>query len=409
MRKLTTAQAAARLGVTPQTLYAYVSRGVIGRTLAEDGRSSRFDPAEVESLARRGRPRGKRAPGRVAVSMASSITHIDSGRIGYRGHDLSKLCESASFERVAALLWTGALPQRHVFERLVPPAKALAALQPVLSPEAPPIERFMAVCAVLAGERTVPDRRAEALAGHGGDLLLSLLDGLRPTAQGRRLPRPARTPSPASTGGYAEQLWRCLSPQPPRSSRVRALDRALILLADHELATSTLAVRVAASTRADPYAAVMAGLATASGPLHGRAASSVHRFLRDAGEAGGAEALAVQRFHERRGRDLPGFGHPVYPDGDPRAPALLTAVRTLLGQRKRRTVDAALQALQSVAETPPNVDFALGALAYAADMPVGATDAIFVLARVAGWLAHAIEEYTEPALRFRARATYEGP
>lgn len=405
--KLTSAQAAARLGVTRQTLYAYVSRGVINRTLTEDGRSSLFDPADVEALARRGRPRGAKPPGRVAVSMASSITHIDGGQLRYRGHDVSELCETASFERVAVLLWTGQLPLRHRFRRL--PA---AGGRPVPAPRgvatAPPIERFMAVCATLAGARSVPDRRAEALTEHGGDLLLALLDALEGFLdEGKRPGRPSG-PTTRRTRAYAAQLWARLSPLPAKPARVRALDHALILLADHELATSTLAVRVAASTRADPYAAVVAGLATASGPLHGRAASAVHRFLRDAHEAGGAVALAVQRAHERGSGPWPGFGHPVYPQGDPRAPALLNSLRPLLGSAEQRTIDDALVALQAQADGPPNVDFALGALAFASRMPVGATDAVFVLARVAGWIAHAIEEYGELPLRFRARATYEG-
>jgi citrate synthase len=173
----------------------------------------------------------------------------------------------------------------------------------------------------------------------------------------------------------------------------------LVVLADHELAASTLAARIAASTRADPYEVVLAGMAVVSGPLHGGANVLAHRLLL-AAESGPEAALAEQL---RTIGGLAGFGHPIHRSGDPRSALLLDAVEPLAG-RRWRLVETVMALAAARAPVAPNVDFALGAMAYAAGLPVGATEAVFAVARTAGWLAHAMEEYAEPPLRFRPRA-----
>lgn len=397
--KLTTSQAAARLGVTRQTLYAYVSRGVLRRTLAEDGRSSLFEAKDIEAMARRGRPRrhdGGTA-GRIHVSMASAITEIREQRIYYRGQDSLGLAEGTAFERVAVLLWTGALPLEQRFVLGEPAPKVALAVMRALPVGVPASERFATVTGALACERPLrADLRAETVAQHGGELIAALVASL-----------PLQAAQPVADSSVAAQLWCRLSPLRPTHACTAALNGALVLLADHELATSTLAARVAASTRADPLGAVMAGFATASGPLHGKAANQVHRLLLD-GERESAvlTQVVLRALQEQPQQGLAGFGHPLYPEGDPRAAALLGMLprrgqRLDLVQRVREIVENQLGA-------PANVDFALGALAYCGAMPVGSTEAIFVLARVAGWIAHALEEYGEAPLRFRGRATYEG-
>ena len=189
-------------------------------------------------------------------------------------------------------------------------------------------------------------------------------------------------------------------------ARVRALDAALVLLADHELASSTLAARVAASTRSDPYDVVLAGLGAVSGPLHGGAGTSAHRMLVHARTTGAPERAvgeALTNFGS-----LPGFGHVLYPDGDPRARCLLELLMPLLGARDGRVVAGTLAAAAVTSPQPPNVDFALAALAFSAGMAADAIEAIFALARIAGWIGHALEEYGETPLRFRTRAIYVG-
>jgi citrate synthase len=197
-----------------------------------------------------------------------------------------------------------------------------------------------------------------------------------------------------------------LAPGPVSPELVGAVNAALVVLADHELATSTLAVRMAASTRADLYDAVLAGLGTFGGPLHGGASQLVHQLLADAAELG-AEQAADKAL--RWMNVLPGFGHTVYVDGDPRAQPLLDLFDQLADEGQREVV-ASIRALADSHHYPaPNVDLGIGALVLATGMPADAGQTIFALARMAGWTAHYLEELTEAPLRFRARAIYSRP
>jgi citrate synthase len=397
---LTTEQAAARLGVQRATIYAYVSRGVLSRSLAEDGKTSRFDAAEVDKLARRGRPRsdGQR-PGSVDVSLATAITCIEAERLSYRGHDVVELVERCNFEATAELLWTGELQGRVTWSAPELPRDWLRAfrLEPVSDAA---IEQLAAITAALACRQPLRvDLRPPAVLNQARTLLCVLSSAL---------PRlPTANAAHTTSDGIAQQLWSRLSPLPATAARVAALDAALVLMADHELATSTVAARVAASTRADPYGVVLAGLGALSGPLHGKAALSAQALLLDAAAAPAPE-LAVARV-VARGDRLSGFGHPVYRGLDPRARCLLERVWTLVKRSERTLIETVASVGSSAASREPNVDFALAALAFAARMPLGATEAILAIARSAGWIAHALEEYTEQPLRFRARAIYIGP
>ena len=182
-----------------------------------------------------------------------------------------------------------------------------------------------------------------------------------------------------------------------------AVNAALVLMADHELATSTMAVRVAASVRADPYDALLAGLATLAGPLHGGASQQAYELLVVAERDGAARALNdVLREHGR----LPGFGHSVYKSGDPRFDALLALAEPLLSEERRGLVREVV-ALAAAHDVPlANCDLALAALSWGTGMPPDTGRTIFAVARVAGWAAHYMEELTERPLRFRARAVY---
>jgi citrate synthase len=397
---LTAKQAATRLGVKLETVYAYVSRGVLERTLAADGRTSRFDASEVESLARHGRPRKDAARvGTVDVSLATSITEIQADRLLFRGHDAAALARTSSFEAVAELLWTGTLPAAATWP--APPLGARVARSATASLPATtsPIERLAVITAALACVHPLrTDLRPATVMAHGRALLATFVQ-LLPEAEGA-------TARAAATAPFAQRLWPRLSALAATPERVAALDDALVLLSDHELATSTFAARVAASTRADPFAAVLAGLGAVSGPLHGKAALVVHEMLLHA--ATSSPELAFARTVEGAG-GAHGFGHPVYRGIDPRAAHLLGLVGALARKEDSRVLDAVLGVAKSRSAASPNVDFALGALAWVLKMPVGATEAIFATARTAGWLAHVLEEYGEAPLRFRARAIYIGP
>jgi citrate synthase len=176
-----------------------------------------------------------------------------------------------------------------------------------------------------------------------------------------------------------------------------------VLLVDHDLAVSTVAARVAASTRAHPYAVVSTGLSAMEGPLHGGASTLAFSMLSDALEIGGQAVVAD---HLRSGRELPGFGHSLYPDGDPRAAELM---RHLSGERAAARVVAAIAELSDASRQQPNVDLLLAALALATGMARTAGEVVFAVARSVGWIAHALEEFDESPLRFRGSGRYRGP
>ena len=184
------------------------------------------------------------------------------------------------------------------------------------------------------------------------------------------------------------------------------VDTALVLLADHDLAASTFAARVAASTRADPYSVILAGLGALGGPLHGAASGPVHDLFTDARQSSAPHAVGAAWRDDRR---VGGFGHFLYPNGDPRAPVLLDAVRKVAGRTPQwRVVDEVRRLVHDRRGDEPNIDFGVAALSFCAGMPRQSGEAMFSIARSAGWVAHAIDEYTEAPLRFRPVARYVG-
>jgi citrate synthase len=469
-----TAEAAAqRLGIKRATLYAYVSRGVLVRRRAPGGRGSLFDAAEIEKLARRGRPR--RAPGGAELVIESALTEISGDRLRYRGQEATALAVTRSFEDVASLLWTRDLtprPAPHAGPagraraedyapagwRATPEAVAVGtAAQSALPAGALPLERLQVIVPALAATdplRLHLDHPAVVTAGRA--LIAGMVDCLPdqrpPPAAGLSQPVPAAAlsqpvpaaalsqpvpaaglsqpvpaaglsqPAPLSAGlgqpapraadlgqpapDIALRLWGKICPAEADGLLV-ALRAALVLLADHELAASTLAVRVAASVRADPYAAVATGLGALGGPLHGGASLGAEAML--AAAAGPRDAPSVVGDLLRRTGRVPGFGHFVYRAGDPRAVCLLDLVARGAPQSPRLAVAQAVRAeMRRRALPEPNIDFALAVLADVAGMISGAGEAVFAVARTAGWIAHALEEYARE-VPLRPRAIYTGP
>ncbi len=392
-RRLSTADAAARLGVKPATLYAYVSRGLLQRERGPGG--STFDPAEVERLAL-GARRPSSRPGR-PLTFVTELTLIEDGTLRYRGLDAAALSRRHSFEEVAGWLWTAGWSADLAWTADPDVADVVTRTVAALPGGCAPADRLrVAVAAAATGDPRRHDTAPAAVAPTAAALLAAMVDALPHAGRPGRAPR--------SGDGLAARLWPRLSPLPATADRVAVLDAALVLLADHEMAASTLAARTAAAVGADAYAVVGAGLGAASGPHHAAASLEVLPVLTRAERAGAAVAIGEEL--GRRGR-LHGFGHVLYPGGDPRATELLA--RLAAG----RDPSAAPDAVDSVLDLTwrgmpaPNIDFALGALAHRTRMIAGATEAIFLVARTAGWLAHAIEEYGERT-SFRIRATYVG-
>jgi citrate synthase len=405
---MTAAEAARRLGIKQATLYAYVSRGVLARARAADGRGSLFDADEVERLALRGRPR--RPAGVADITVESAITELTTDRLRYRGRDVIELAGSRSLEEVAELLWAGELPlgaPRFPGWPEPPwqaPHIALTvgqAAQAALPDGTLPLERFQVIVPAMAA--TDPLRLQldpAAVRAAGRVIVAGMVDCLPPQA--------------ARTGlSIAARLWSRLcsaGPSParhPNPALLRTLSSALVLLADHELAASTLAARAAASVRADPYAVVATGLGALGGTLHGGSSLGVEALLVSA-HGSPAEVPRVVGELLRRGERVPGFGHLVYRSGDPRAFALLDLVRRAAPKSAQLAVaDALLAEVRQKSLPEPNIDFALATFTRVAGMVTGAAEAIFAVARTTGWIAHALEAYTTAPIR--PRAVYTGP
>ena len=425
------AEAAQRLGIKPASLYSYVSRGVLTPRRGPDGRASLFDAAEIEDLARRGKPR--RGPGGAELVIESELTEIADDRLRFRGHDAIALATSRSFEEVASLLWTGSFddpsakgPWRATGEAIA----AGTAAQAALPPDTYPLERLQVIVPAVAATdrlRLHLDRPAVIAAASGliaamadclpaagpdatvaGDDSAALAGDNSAAVAGDDSAALAGDDSAALAGddSIAGRLATKLCQRRPSAGLVAALRAALVLAADHELAASTLAARVAASVRADPYAVVGTGLGTMSGALHGGASLGAEVLLASA--SGPADAPRVVGELLRRGERIPGLGHFVYQTGDPRAMLLLDLIRAAAPDSGRLAVAEAVLAEAGRRALPaPNIELALAVLASVAGMVPGAGEAVFAVARTAGWLAHALEEYAR-ATPIRPRGVYIG-
>ena len=279
---LTVEQAADRLGIKVPSLYAYVSRGLVERHTAADGRSM-FEEAAIIRLASRGRPRLSSRESSIHLLIETELTRIDSQRVSFRGHDVAELVGEHTFEQVAELLWLGRLGDEH--EPWVSTPVDIAAIPGDPPRPVPPADRLRIALALAgAADPFRSNLEPEAVAAAGRHAVATMVDALGD---------PPRGPTPRLTIGgsarrstIAARLWIALAGRRRVAGGVEVLNSAMVLLADHELAASTLGARVAASARADPYAVIGAGLGVVNGALHGRASSLSRRLLDDAAVRG---------------------------------------------------------------------------------------------------------------------------
>jgi citrate synthase len=377
-KDLSAKEAAAILGVSLPTLYAYVSRGLLSSITDGTARSKRYAHEEVLRLAAR-KADGKRAGHTVAAAMSwgvpvleSRISLIADGKLYYRGHDTNELATYATLEQTAAVLWNDA----GALEHTQPAVPALPAALRAAARALPPLERAMAFLPVLAHRHQQQQSAAATPA-----LLMRMLASLLLDME-------------ISDAPLHRQLAQAWGVQGAEQELLRA---ALVLLADHELNTSTFTVRCVASTGASLAAALCAGLAALSGPEHGR-----HYLL--ARQVMDADLAAPD--HPSLLAMRPGFGHPLYPAGDPRAAFLLEELRRLQPPKAAGVLALAAKA-SATKGAEPNSDFALVALEMALDLPPDSGLVLFAFARCAGWLAHAAEQAAEGRL-IRPRARYIG-
>lgn len=359
-------EALATLGVRPQTLYAYVSRGLIERRAeTADPRRSEYRGDDILVLTKR-RARGRRTASIAASAMAwgepvipTRISTVAHGQLIFRGRRAADLADHATLEEVAALLWDQP-----------------AATFPTAAGNN---DAFRALAALIEGAKPILGRAPGKLAQEAASAIAAIAGSF----------------GAGGDGPMHERLARGWSLDAAGTDLIR---RALVLLADHELNPSTFAARIAASTGAPMAVCLMAGLSTLSGPKHGGAGAALAALAAEA-KANGVD-MAVARWLAA-GHGLPGFGHPLYPHGDPRAAALLPFVTLdpMLVDLRDAVVDAT--------DALPNIDFALLAISVAAGLPADAPFRLFATARGVGWAAHAIEQSASGAV-IRPRALYQG-
>ena len=398
-------EAAKQLDVKLSTLYAYTSRGLVESVPGPNGRGRLYARESIERLKTRHDARA----GHTAVAagalrwgeptLETSIVEIRSDGPYCRGRSLVALADgSHSFESVCDLLWTGtesaprsgsgrwrvelprvtlpAPPTRPAPLAYVSAALALAALSDEARHGASDVQEH-------ARARSLITWLAELVGGRGG-----------------------KPEVPTRDGSVAARLLRGFG-QRPSAHLTAIVDRALTLCADHELTASTFAARVTASTGADLYACLGAGFYALNGPRHGGASARIEALLREIGRP--ERTASVVRERLERGEQIPGFGHPLYPDGDPRAVALLALVAESKRSTPRLLRVLALNAAMKRAHHPaPNFDIGLVALCSALSLPEGAPAALFAIGRCAGYVAHILEQRQHGYL-LRPRARYIAP
>ena len=382
---LSSSEAARYLGVSRQTLYAYVSRGWVRSEAGDSSRSRRYNRLDLERLRQRKEVRSE--PARELTTALSwgvplletELTLIDEGQLYYRGRNAIELARSEPFFRAIRWFWNQDQPFQ-VFTD----GTGFVSPRPRLSP----LREFQRYLLELSdrdvGGYDLSTPNAMSTGWRILELFLRCLIGS----------------SNVRLEDAAEQLQQAWAPRSPDLTGL--LNAALILCMDHELNASSFTARVVASAESSLYEVVLAGLGALRGHRHGGMSLLCYELLTELESTNTLRATLVD-WHREKGF-VPGFGHPLYPTGDIRAKALLQMLKkTKVGQSQAKLVAQAVQVLRK----PATIDLALAALTRAYDLPASSPFTIFALGRIAGWIGHAIEQHRQGGL-IRPRARYIG-
>ena len=351
------------------------------------------------------------------IAAPTAICDLDgvSGTLAYGGYDIAELAREATFEEVVYLLWHGQLPTRGQLDALAADLGANRAIPGQLVESMrlyPRPVNSMAALRAAVGQLGLYDPESEQLSPEALRRIALRLTAQMPTivAAGQRIQEGKEPVAPRSELGHAANFLYMLSGRPASPEHVRAMDVALILYAEHEMNASSFAARVAASTLSDMYSAVVAGIATIKGPLHGGAGEAVMRDLQEIGSVDNVEPFTVRALAAKR--RFMGFGHRVYKNGDPRATILAgMADEATAKQGDRKWYEMSIKLHEVVHREKglhPNVDFYSASLFDALGIPAELNVPIITIARVAGWTAQLFEQYADNRI-FRPRAAYVGP
>jgi citrate synthase len=351
------------------------------------------------------------------VALDSSICEVDGvqGRLFFRGIEINDLAAHSTYPETAYLLWYGQLPTRDQLDGLMAQFYAERVLPPEVLRQ---IVEFMPSWDSMESLRTA----VSAISGYdpGGLVHVREEDQKRAISLTARMPaiiaayhraRQKLPPVPPSHDlSTAANFLYMLSGNRPSEQHARILDVCLVIHADHELNASTFAARVAASTLADIYAAVSAGIATLDGPLHGGANEQVMAMLEEIGTPDRAEKYVMDLLAQ--GKKVPGFGHRVYKGADPRATILRPYAAQLAkeaGQtRLHETAGRVEEVMMRERGLNANLDYVSAQVYHGLGIPTDLMTPVFAMSRCAGWTAHILEQYSDNRL-IRPRARYVGP
>ena len=357
------------------------------------------------------------------LAFESSVAFIDgpNGVLSFRGYDLHDFAENASFEDVVFLVWHGRWPEAGESRAFADELRALRALpEPVLQALRllPPGE-----CNPMAALRTAvslfgaldPDQDSitpESNLAKAKKLTASMATMV---AAIHRLSQGQKPIEPDPRLSHAENYLYMMSGERPDEASAKAIDMALVIYAEHETNASTFTVRCAVSTLSDLYSAIVAGIGALKGPLHGGAIDEAMRLFTDIGSVEAAEGYIDRALAEKR--RVPGFGHRVYRTRDPRATHLDPMAKRIAERRgDTRWYDIGVEverlmkekmAQKGRTDISANVDYYAAILLYHLGFPLNLQTSFVASSRIAGWCAHAMEQYASNRL-IRPRAKYVG-
>jgi citrate synthase len=380
MKTFSATEAAAELGISTATLYAYVSRGQIRSVSSDsDRREKRYLVEDVERIKSRRLSRRPTSPGSTPSWMLeTSLTNIDDGTISYRGVNATVLARSSSVGDVAALLWTNdAKRASQLFGARVRVPPSWSSLAKGAS-ELPAAERLQILLIAAAEEDpSAWDLRPAAAARTGAAILQIMTEAIAGKSFEASL-------------GISEALGSAWAPG--SSKAVDVIRASLILAADRELDLPSYTARAIAAAGSTPYAAVAGALSAFRGIRYGGLLARIEALLTEVSRPG--DAVPVIRGRLERGETVPGFGHQTFPDVDPRAETLLGMLDAAAKQTKDWTrASRLIAAADELLDERPTFEFALASVSHAMSLPVEAPSVILAIGRSIGWIAHTIEEY----------------
>jgi len=367
------------------------------------------------------------------ASCSSKITYIDGdqGVLLYRGYPIELLAENCSFLETAYLLVNGELPTKEQYWEYENTIRHHTMLHEQKSRlfqgfrrDAHPMAVMVGVVGALSAFFHYPNNNTDPyLRKISADRLVAKLPTIAAMAYKYNIGEPFMYPR--NDLNYVENFLHMMFGTPcekyqPNPVLVRALERILILHADHEQNASTSTVRVAGSSGSNPFACISAGIACLWGPAHGGANEACLRMLMDIGSIDNIPNTIEKIKDKSSGFRLMGFGHRVYKNYDPRAKIMRETcheVLSELGLENDRLFKLALELERIALEDEyfvsrklyPNVDFYSGIVQKAMGIPIEMFTAIFALARTAGWIAQWYEMISDPDLKIsRPRQLYVG-